>query len=159
MKDQLSALMDGELDVSSSDHLFTALKSDRALKAEWDLYHAIGDCMRGDYPLGQDFEQRLLQRLEAEPTLLAPRRRLAAKPAHALSVAASVAAVMFVGWVVVQQQKLSTPEQIAGPSIAQNNVSPESVNSYLLAHHELSPESGMPSAYYVRPVAYAASGK
>jgi sigma-E factor negative regulatory protein RseA len=59
---------------------------------------------------------------------------------------------------VLQQQVQSPAQEISAATIAQNNVSPESVNSYLLAHHELSPESGMQTAYYARPVAYTENG-
>jgi len=96
-----------------------------------------------------------MQRLENEPTVLAPRRK-SYKPPLMLSAAASVAAVAFVGWIALQQQtQAPTP---AAPVLAQNNISPESVKSYLLAHQELSPENNMHAAYYVHPVAYAGNG-
>lgn len=158
MKEQISALMDDEFDTEAAEHLIQALHSDEALGECWATYHLIGDSLRGSTGMHPDFEQRLLQRLEAEPTVLAPRPRFKPKPTFVWSAAASVAAVMFVGWVAMQAQAPSSRNDIAAASLAQNNVSPESVNSYLLAHHELSPESGMQTAYYVRPVAYAGNG-
>ena len=43
MKEQISALMDDELDTDSLDHLFRAVKSDKDLGACWAHYHLIGD--------------------------------------------------------------------------------------------------------------------
>lgn len=157
MKEQISALMDDELELESSAHLFTALKKNNELYECWSTYHLVGDAMRGASGFGPDFQRRLMQRLEAEPVVLAPRRKIAVKPSHFMSAAASVAAVMFVGWMVMQQTQVPT-QDIPAVSVAQNNVSPESVNSYLLAHQELSPESAMQTAYYIRPVAYAGNG-
>jgi len=159
MKDQISALMDDELDVESSEHLFKALASNHELDACWSTYHLVGDVMRGETLLRPDFQARLMQRLESEPTVLSPKRRILPKPSFVLSAAASLAAVLFVGWMVMLQQIQSPLESLEQPAaIAQNNVSPESMNEYLLAHHELSPEGGMQPAYYVRSVAYEASG-
>lgn len=154
MKDQISALMDDELDTATSSHLFAALNADDKLSECWALYHAIGDSMRGDPQFTPDFQKRLMRRLAQEPTVLAPRKP-SYKPSFMLSAAASVAAVLFVGWMVLQQQAQSIP---AAPSLAQNNVSAESVQSYLLAHHEQSPENVMQTAY-MRPVAYSGSGE
>jgi sigma-E factor negative regulatory protein RseA len=158
MKDQISALMDDELDVGSSPHLFKALDSDDKLRECWSTYHLIGDSMRGAMHLSPDFHQRLMQQIEAEPTVLAPRRKTVMSPSFIMSAAASVAAVMFVGWMVLQQQVQSPAQEMNASTLAQNNVSPESVNAYLLAHHELSPESSMQTAYYARPVAYTENG-
>src|SRR5665647_1916046 len=108
MKDQISALMDDELDLDDSAHLLTAIKSDGELGHCWSNYHLIGDAMRGTGMFKPDFSQRLMQKLEAEPTVVAPRskRKLAQRPVL-WSAAASVAAVMFVGWMVLQQQSHS----------------------------------------------------
>jgi len=154
MKDQISALMDDELDTAASAHLFTALNADDKLGECWALYHMIGDSMRGDPQLSPGFQKRVMRQLEQEPAVLAP-RKISYKPSFMLSAAASVAAVLFVGWMVMQQQTQSTP---TAPTLAQNNVSAESVQPYLLAHHEQSPENGMQTAYYLRPAAYSANG-
>ena len=47
MKNQLSALIDGELDPQEAEHLFTALKVDAEMKGAWRQYHLIGDVLRG----------------------------------------------------------------------------------------------------------------
>lgn len=158
MKDQISALMDDEFDVDASDHLFEAMKKDGEFYECWSTYHLIGDAMRGNLELSHGFHQRVMQRIESEPTVLAPKRKLTVKRTHLMSLAASVAAVMFVGWMVLQQQTQAPTQDLPATSVAQGNVSPESMNSYLLAHQELAPESGMQTSYYVRPVTYSENG-
>ncbi len=154
MKDQISALMDNELDPEDSEHLLEAMKQGSESYECWKTYHLIGDYMRGAPHFSVDFHQRLMERIHAEPTVLAPKRRVTLRRAHVMSVAASVAAVMFVGWMVFQQQTQHPSQDIAPAPIAQNGVSPESVNSYLLAHQELAPDSGIQNAY-VRQVTYS----
>lgn len=158
MKDQISALMDDELDVEASDHLFEALKSSKDCYESWSTYHLIGDVMRGNPEFSADFHQRVMARIDAEPTVLAPKRRFEVRRSHVMSVAASVAAVMFVGWMVLQQQAQAPTQDLPTATLAQGNVSPESMNAYMLAHQELAPEGGMQTSYYVRPVTYSESG-
>lgn len=147
MKDQISALMDDELALDSSEHLFTAVKVGGELGECWATYHLIGDVMRGNSVFKADFQQRLMHKLDMEPVAFAPRtRRSWIKTSVALSAAASVAAVMFVGWVVLQQQgKGSTGNPPV--EIAQNLPS-----EYLLAHQAMAPSS---TAYYIQPAAYS----
>jgi sigma-E factor negative regulatory protein RseA len=152
MKEQISALMDDELDVTTSQHLFTALKSDSKLGECWSDYHLIGDVMRGSHGcLSPGFSERLMQKLEQEPTVLAPRNLLqrVAKPSFMLSAGSAVAAVAFVGWVVWSQPHMQFPDQAFNNTVAQNSVSPEAMNSYLLAHQEFSPSGDMQTASYV----------
>ena len=47
MKEQLSALMDDQLDGAECDGCLRRLKDDEALRADWELYHLIGDAIRG----------------------------------------------------------------------------------------------------------------
>lgn len=158
MKDQISALMDDELDAEASVHLFEAMKNDGEYYQCWSTYHLIGDSLRGAPQFSPDFHERLMQRIAAEPAVLAPKRKITVKRSHWMSVAASVAAILFVGWMVLQQQSQTPTQDLNSATVAQNNVSPESMSSYLLAHQELSPESGMQTAYYVRPVTYSENG-
>ncbi|OIQ86964.1 anti-sigma-E factor RseA [mine drainage metagenome] len=152
MKSQMSALIDSELDAEGAEHLFVALKGEGELSERWSTYHLIGDAMRGESPLSADFTRRLMQQLEAEPTVLAPRRQ-AHKSSPWMTAVAGVAAVMFVGWVVLQQQAHAPAGDAAVPTLAQNTVSPASVSSYLLAHHATYSASGMQAGYYIQPVA------
>lgn len=155
MKEQISALMDGELDVSANPHLLTALKNDRTLDESWAAYHLIGDVMRGDPAFNAGLGKRIMAQLEQEPTVLAPRRTplLKRAPSFVWSASSAVAAVAFVGWMVWSQQHISSPASLS-PAVAQNNVSPEAINPYLLAHQEFASGGDIQAASYVRQVAY-----
>lgn len=159
MKDQLSALMDGEFDVESADHVITSVKSGGELRSCWTHYHLIGDAMRdelgrGEAQMSHDFSHRVMHALESEPILLAPNGQNQAQisskqPSYNTpkfwSVAASVAAVMFVGVMVLQQQ-LSQPEALAPVEIAQSVPT-----EYLQAHQAAAPSN---AAYYIQTANY-----
>jgi sigma-E factor negative regulatory protein RseA len=160
MKDQLSALMDGEFDVASSEHLITSVKSDGELKQSWASYHLIGDAMRGEAYLSHNFSGRVMDALATEPAVLAPKLsantvslslaknaglKTSMKSTRFWSVAASVAAVMFVATMVLQQQFGKTDE--LSPVEIAKNLPVE----YLVAHQAAAP-SGV--AYYIQDASY-----
>jgi len=160
MKNQLSALMDGELSIEDSAHLITSAKMGGELKNCWAHYHLIGDAMRGDVGPGgvnmhHDFGHRVMAALEAEPTVLVanaassilyPNKKPVYKQSTRFwSVAASVAAVMFVG-VMVFQQQFSQPETLAPVEIAQSVPT-----EYLQAHQAAAPSS---AAYYIQNASF-----
>ncbi|HEY0268150.1 MAG TPA: sigma-E factor negative regulatory protein [Methyloradius sp.] len=154
MKDQISALIDGELPIENAGHLFIALKAKNEISESWATYHLIGDVMRGNAVFKPGFNERFMQKLDQEPSVLSPRNH--AKPAKgytktstAWSLAASVAAVMFVGWVVLQQQVHNNID--AAPAQIAQNVASE----YVLAHQSMAPSS---TAYYIQPASYSESG-
>jgi len=147
MKEQISALMDDELSTDSLDYLFTAVKSDDNLGECWATYHLIGDVMRGNPMMKPDFKQQLMQKLEAEPAVLAPRNIRRERRPMMWSIAASAAAVMFVGWVVLQQQGPENANAAPVVEIAQNIPS-----EYLQAHQAVAPSS---SSYFIQPAAYS----
>ncbi|HDX8435225.1 TPA: transcriptional regulator [Aeromonas dhakensis] len=78
-KEQLSALMDGDL---SDVEVLNELGTDPALQETWSRYHLIGDAMRGDLPvnLQLDLSDSIMAALEDEPTILAP-KPVESKPA------------------------------------------------------------------------------
>ena len=45
MRDQISRLMDGDLDGAEADAVFRELKTGDGLES-WACYHVIGDCLR-----------------------------------------------------------------------------------------------------------------
>ncbi len=164
MKDQLSAFMDGEFDIESAEHLITSVKSGGELKSCWTQYHLIGDTLRGDFGRGalgrgkaqmsHDFTARVMRALDSEPTVLLPNVQNSAqisskqssyKSTKFWSVAASVAAVMFVGVMVLQQQ-LNQPEVLAPVEIAQSVPT-----EYLQAHQAAAPSN---AAYYIQSANY-----
>jgi sigma-E factor negative regulatory protein RseA len=162
MKENLSAWMDGELSGEQARPLLPQLKRDAGLRADWDRYHLIGDALRGVQ--GPDLCAKILARLDAEPTVLAPQRRGTAEKLrwYALSAAASMAAVGFVGWMALSGVQQDAPQIAAIPAAELRQVAVpagEGAKDYLLAHQRYSPSSAMQGvAPYVRTVAEERSG-
>ena len=73
MNEQISQLMDGELDDAEAHRLFGALKHSEAQR-EWQAYHLIGDALRDTSAVSHDFMGHFSERLAEEPTVLAPHR-------------------------------------------------------------------------------------
>ena len=161
MNEQISALLDDEIAVEDAGHLITAVQSNRQAAEAWSHYHLIGDAMRGTALFSADFKQNLMQKIELEATVLSPNAALmnlskereqqfAAKsklPA-VWSVAASFAAVMVVGLMVMHQQTQSGND-LAPVAIAQVQSLPA---EYLMAHQASAPS---PSSYYIQSVNYS----
>ncbi|MCB5184801.1 sigma-E factor negative regulatory protein [Methylobacillus gramineus] len=151
MKSQISALIDADLALEDAEYLYTTLKSGGESSEAWATYHLIGDAMRGNPVFKADFTERLMAQLDAEPALLVPaarRKQSIFKSGRIWSVAASVAAVAFVGWVVLQQQVQTSVDDGSSPmEIAQSLPA-----DYLLAHQSLASSN---SAYYIQPANYS----
>ena len=154
MKNQLSALIDGEFDIDAAEHLIKSAKTGGDLKSCWAHYHLIGDAMRGDGVMSNNFSGRVMAALDAEPTVLAANQVATAslgrlsrykKSTKLWSVAASVAAVMFVGTMVFQQQ-FSQQESLSPVEIAQSVPT-----EYLQAHQAAAPSS---AAYYIQNASF-----
>lgn len=97
-REQISALADGELDPGQAKRLLERLHQDGELRAAWDRYHAIGDAIRSEAmaaPMRPDFATRMAARLDAEPPLLAPKRKLLARVGAWPTALAAVAAAGF----------------------------------------------------------------
>lgn len=158
MKNQLSALIDGEFDIEESEHILTALKADGELKEAWKHYHLIGDAMRGSLEGTADYSANIIRAVEAEPTVLAVNKTVQVvvpvtkkqtnKTPVIWSVAASVAAVMFVGLMVFELQ-FGEQDNMAPVELA-NSVPME----YLQAHQSMAPSS---AAYYIQSANYTES--
>lgn len=157
MKDQISALVDDEISLHDAEYLYTALKAEGESRECWMTYHLIGDAMRGSPIFKSDMRSRIMQQINQEPAVLAPRAsvtatvQVAKKSPVLWSVAASVAAVMFVGLIVLQQQQPQTADELVPMEIAQNIPT-----EYLQAHQSLAPSS---AAYYIQSAAFAESSK
>jgi sigma-E factor negative regulatory protein RseA len=162
MKEKISALMDGELEGQAAAHSIEELggqmasREGEALEA-WRCYHLISDAMRDTRLLSAGFTARVVERLAAEPTVLAP-MRLAPTPRKWFAVpaaaAASVAAIGLVGWLAFGPQQQGTPllapvAQVPSapqPAAAQGIAIkpamvplPTATPDYLLAHQGFSP--------------------
>lgn len=98
MTEQISALIDGELDQDQADAALRALNESASLREDWQRYALIGDCLRCERA-GGDIAASVLARLADEPTVLAPTaRRTPSWGQRALAMAATVTAVALVAW-------------------------------------------------------------
>ena len=156
MKERISQLMDGELEGQAADNAIHALRGEGEALESWRTYHLISDAMRDTRVLSAGFSARIAQRLQAEPTVLAPQRaRPESRTWFALSAAASFAAVALVGWLTF------APQQAVVPPIAQTPpaLAASTANDYLLAHQGFSPRvSFQGMAPYVRNVSEQGRG-
>lgn len=162
MKHDISALMDGELDRETAAAAISRLKQEEELRGAWFDYHLIGDVMRQTGVVSAEFGERIKEKLALEPIILAPRRPLLQKAKIvALSIAASLAAVAMVAWVVLQnntdkaKDNLAATQQSNAAALASLPRYPlnSNVNEYLLAHQEFSPSTTIQGvAPYVRTV-------
>jgi sigma-E factor negative regulatory protein RseA len=109
-REQLSALLDGELDGAGTDRLLQQLGDDDAALDTIGRYRLIGDAMRGEFDVvASATARRVRAALADEPTVLAPPPRRPAswlRPAVGVAVAASVAAAA----VFVAPQILQAPD-------------------------------------------------
>ncbi len=169
MKENISALMDGELDGRAAAATIDALRRDPAALEAWRAYHLVGDALRDTPALSPDFAARVAARLAGEPTVLAPgrlrpvQRRWLSMPAAA---AASVAGVALVGWLAFAPQQPGSPQPALAKAPASALVAvkpalvplPAGTPDYLLAHQGFSPRISLQGmAPYVRTVSAQAS--
>jgi sigma-E factor negative regulatory protein RseA len=164
MKNNISALMDGELFEDEAEALFDELKRDAGAHRDWAAYHLIGDALRQPEYIHRDLSAAVRESMKLEPTVLAPRGRGITQKVRniGLSAAASLMALGVVAWMSVQ----ITPE--ANPQLAmqKSNLRPASLqtqaksNDYLMAHQEFSPSNDMNGdASYIRTVSYSPEEK
>ena len=160
MKQNLSSLMDGELDDAASTQCIRALDTDPELKAAWNEYHLIGDAIRGSALLTVDVRAEVGQALQLEPTVLAPKpKRGSASGLMRYAMAASFALAGVVGWAVWQSQPEPVPglmaQAVSTPQGGAVQVSAEQVssrNSYLQAHRDMMAAEGLERVNLAEPV-------
>ncbi|GAB1393278.1 hypothetical protein MASR1M60_14410 [Rhodocyclaceae bacterium] len=119
---ELSALYDGELEDHEVASIVRSALVDEKQMADWQAYALIGDQLRGVQGQGYrpDFVENVMVCVREEPQVLAPRNLARPSSRHPLlALAASVAGVAVVGWLV-----LAGPQQAAGPQIAYVAVPP-----------------------------------
>lgn len=163
MNENISRLMDGELDDAELDRCLAELKTADAMQA-WVSYHVIGDHLRGTGGGARGVPARFAAALAAEPTVLAPHAR-AHRPAQpatfAWAVAATIAAVTVVGWtafsmVDVPPNAVAKAREAATVRAAQVKPPAELPADYLMAHQEYSPATAIHGGgTYLRAVATA----
>lgn len=164
MKNEISALMDGEMFEDEAEVLFDQIKRDSNAHLNWATYHLIGDVLRQPEYIHRDISARVRERMQNEPTVMAPRSRMVKQKARvfALSAAASLLAVGVVAWMSLQ----ISPEAAPQMAMQQNSLRPASLqiqsksNDYLMAHQEFSPSTDMNGgASYIRTVTYSPEDK
>jgi sigma-E factor negative regulatory protein RseA len=168
--DRISAFMDGETRQHEAQQAILHLKQHQEYRESWNTFHLIGDVMRGDPLLRNDFTVRLRSRLHEEPTVLAPRLSWRKPVNLALSAAASLAAVAVILTLVLTNNPLQPQPQLAvAPTPAATHstqtaalpqpvpaANQRRVNEYLMAHQEFSPSTTLQGvAPYVRTVSAA----
>ena len=178
MKQDISALMDGELFDDEADVLFDKLKRQPEAREEWHTYHLISDVLGQRGRSHIDISATMSERLQDEPTVLAPRANSGKKASwFALSAAASVMALTVVAWLSMQVGSDTTPQmalfqQPASIHVASYPVSSRfannsqgngqvnkgqnqnELNDYLMAHQEFSPSTNVQgAASYIRTLA------
>jgi len=133
MNENISRLMDGEVDAQEFDRICGEMKAPAAMST-WVCYHVIGDQLRGAHGVSTGFSTRFCAALAAEPTVLAPaapRARSTQVATAAWAVAATLAAVT-----------------------AQGKPLPDLPADYLIAHQEYSPSTAIQGmGPYMRAVA------
>ncbi len=160
MKQEISALMDGELFEDEADVLLSRLKQDPTVRKNWSAYHLIGDVLRQPDHIHNDLSAEVGEKLRDEPTVFAPQGKALNQRvrAIAMSAVASVSAIGLVVWMSVQV----SDEALLSPGTLQKNslrpvaaqIQPKS-NDYLMAHQEFSPSTDMSGgAYYMRTVTF-----
>jgi sigma-E factor negative regulatory protein RseA len=163
MTQNISTLMDGELYGDETDQLLRKIKLNREAQQDWQTYHLIGDVLRQSDYLPRSMSASFFERLEAEPTILAPQRPRSSKVGIVvMSAAASIMAMAFVGWlsiqistepVAVQAQVNTKVMRTARLPSSANFPTNGSMNDYLLAHEEFSPGTDVRGASsYIRSV-------
>ena len=178
MNEQISALIDDEIALEDAAHLMAAMQSNGHAAEAWSHYHLIGDAMRGAATLSPGFKQKLMQKIELEPTALSPNAALInqgqvdttqagaqtlavkSKLPATWSIAASLAAVTMVGYMVLQTQVSNdgAPVQVAQAENAQTAANLAVATEvtipaeYLMAHQASAPTG---SSYYIQAASYA----
>ena len=168
--EHISAMMDGELDETQMTRQLARFRGEPHLRDSWDVFHLIGDAMRGERPLSDAFDRYITEKLASEPTVVSPRRGSVKRMrTYVLSAAASLSAVALVGWLAFFNNPMTPPQQVANaPTKALPATSPVSpaqlssvpsdgtMNEYLIAHQEYSPSTAIQGlAPYIRTVSSA----
>ena len=116
--DKISALMDGELTREEAVGLVADIRERAALRETWATYHLIGDALRSEACADCDVASAVAKRLAAEPTVLAPQRRMPPGLGRrwGLPSLAAAAAVATVTWMAVETQQGPGVQPLAAPA-------------------------------------------
>ena len=178
MKERISAALDGHEDAQGLESVLESIKETPESRDRWRTYCLIGDALRAETALRSDLTAAVMQRLEAEPTVLAPTtadpdgRRTPDNWRRILPLAASVMGVAAVGWVALELNQTDADPGVAqlaakrAPvTLVSKTVTPSAIESsdslrtYVFAHQSTVSPGAMPGvAPYVRTVAEVSQG-
>jgi sigma-E factor negative regulatory protein RseA len=163
--EQLSALVDGECEISEQQWMLRRLSSDNDLKARWQRYHLISDAVKNNLPSAVDarFADRIGEVINAAP----PPSQVGGsgsdgfpwfKPVTGFALAASVAAMGVLALRLidtgdtVKSDDLHRVAQKERIEDVQGSLDSR-LNTYLVNHNEYASMNGVQGAMpYVRIV-------
>lgn len=143
--EEISSLMDDELDEHSRARVVHKMKDDDEMKSRWEHYHLIGEALRNNLPeiIHPDLANRINNILHQEPSYQFPqnisaqtaRRAPRNRAVTGFAIAASLAVVTVLGFQQLtsqnelpgQQQLVTMQEITAVPHIASQEASPTAV--------------------------------
>jgi anti-sigma factor RsiW len=124
LREQVSALCDGELAADSRRFLLKRLADDAELKSAWSNYHLIGDSLRRQAgpPLALDFADRVQAALDTEAVQSSRHGWMRWGGGAAVAAAVALAAI-----ITVPVQQSPVPES-AAPLAGNGEVAPSAVS-------------------------------
>jgi len=153
MKEQISALLDGEGNDLERERALRALDTDPALRATWGRYHVASAAIRRelDILVSPDLAARLQAQLQHEVQNDARRRfptPRVLKFTAGLAIAASVATVAILNLPPLVSPAVPIARNVASKStVADARQTPaeqrSALNPYLVQHGEFTPAAGM----------------
>ena len=158
MTQEISSLMDGELEATEAERAIKACCADREVARKWQEYHLIAEVLRGGVPHPTRTAERVHQSLAAEPAIIArPKRVMDSTLGRvAFAAAASVATIGVVGWIGSQG---GTASPSASEVLARNPASVQPVSNVTVVpaptvdvQDSLAAHRQMPSPDLYRPV-------
>lgn len=178
-RENVSALVDGELDESEAQRMFRRLAGDEHLRAAWERYHLIGACLRREpltvrASMARSIAARVADHAREAQAQQEPRSNARGVPAplrRSLALAASVLVLLAGGQTVshLWQERQSTPAmQSASTSLGSgpangtrwqtgNPETEKALNVLLVEHGEFTSVSAMNGlASYTKFVSYDA---
>lgn len=142
MNDQISALMDNELDAASATALAERMRQEPALRRQWAEYHLIGDALRQARPLSDGFTGRVMQSIDAEPAWVVAGGFQRLRSAAVWAAAATLTAFSVGTWYLVQAtHPADASRALAATQLINQTASAgqTDMNPYLVVHQDFSP--------------------
>lgn len=158
MNQQISELMDSELDGQRASRAWAAMDADASLQQTWHDYHLIGDALRVNSSLSLDVRELVHQRLAVEPVVLAPRRWLRPGGMRLAGAAALAASISFVAVIGFQQfyggQHAAVMMGASLPVPADLQHVSANADAYFFAHQELAADQDVLKVVYGQETAH-----